>query len=98
MGVRRDSQHLPLSLQVWLPPVLVAIAGAVAALTPKSRMIAANRMRIVVAPSRSLGRLKRLSTGRRGVKTAHGLKALVRVAARAPLAKPKRTPTSAIGK
>ena len=55
-AAKGESQHLlPLQLVSLLafPPPLVAKAGAVAALTPKMRMIAASRMRMAVSPSGS---------------------------------------------
>ena len=52
---RRPQQLLPLQFSVPLPPVLVpppsANAGAVAALTPNRRMIAASRMRMAISLS-----------------------------------------------
>ncbi len=57
-----------LQLLLLLPPVLVASAGAVAALTPKMRMIAASRMRMAVSPSGIFPRRKGLSPGRGAVK------------------------------
>ena len=62
----KSQQLLP--LQVLLPPVFVANAGAVAALTPKIRMIAASRMRMAVSPSGIFPRRQGLSAAQGAVK------------------------------